>query len=139
MNFLVDLGDGNTEGPQSGVFEVIFPESRVYTYEYRNGNNREGTGTIIQTTTRYGNLILKRGVNGDLSWYQWWNMIRSGAANESRTVVIQLQNEDRTAVVLTWRFLRARPVNYKLTPLNALGHEMFMEILELAFERLEIE
>jgi hypothetical protein len=53
MNFLVDLGDGNTEGPQSGVFEVIFPESRVYTYEYRNGNNREGTGTIIQTTTRY--------------------------------------------------------------------------------------
>lgn len=139
INFLVDLGTGGVEGPEAGLAEVIFPEARVQVQEYRRGNERESTVRNLPTTTKYGNLILKRGVIGSLDWYTWWNAIRNGDRRIHRTVIVQLQNEDHTAVVLTWKFLRARPVNHQFSPLNALGTEPFMEILELAFDRLEVE
>ena len=139
MNFLVDLGTGSTEGPEDGLAEVIFPEARVQVIEYRNGNERENSSRKLQTVTKHGNLVLRRGVIGSLNWYQWWNAVRNGDHAAVRTITIQLLNEDHTAAVLTWKFLRARPVNHQFSPLNASGSEAFMEILELAFERLEME
>ena len=139
MNFLVDVGTGSSEGPEGGLAEVVFPEARIQVLEYRNGNERENAVRKLQTTTKYGNLVLRRGVIGSLNWYEWWNTVRNGDQTAVRTVNINLLNEDQTAVVLTWKFLRARPVNYQFSPLNALGSEPFVEILELAFERLEME
>jgi phage tail-like protein len=139
MNFIVDLGDGQTEGPEAGLAEIILPEARVHTYEYRNGNERANDARKIQTITRYDNLVLKRGVIGSLNWYNWWNAIRNGDQSGLRTVTISLLNEDHSEVVLTWRFQRARPVSYRFSPLIALGSDPFIESLELAFERLEME
>jgi phage tail-like protein len=138
MNFLVDVGTGNTEGPEAGLTEVVFPEARLQVTEYRNGNEKENAPRKLQTITKYGNLVLKRGVIGSLNWYQWWNDVRNGDT-ATRTLVIHLVNEDRSDVVLTWKFLRARPVNYQFSPLNALGAEPFIESLEVAFERLDME
>ena len=56
-----------------------------------------------------------------------------------RNITVRLLNEDHSAVVLTWKFLRARPASYQFSPLNALDPEVLIESLELAFERLEIE
>jgi phage tail-like protein len=56
-----------------------------------------------------------------------------------RTVVVQLLSEDRANVVLTWKFLRARPVRYKFSELRGKGDEVLIEYLELAFERMEME
>lgn len=139
MNFLVDLGTGNTEGSEAGLAEVVFPEARIQVVEYRNGNEKENQPRKLQTITTYGNLVLKRGVIGSMNWYEWWNIVRNGDNSALRTIVISLVNEDHTAVVLTWRFLRALPINYQFSPLNALGSEPFMEILEVSFERLEME
>jgi phage tail-like protein len=139
MNFLVDLGTGNSEGPEAGLAEVVFPEARVQVMEYRNGNEKETAPRKLETITRYGNLVLKRGVIGSLNWYRWWNDVRNGDQKATRTIVIHLVNEDNSAVVLTWHFLRARPINYQFSPLNALGSEPFVETLEVAFERLELE
>lgn len=139
MNFLVDLGTGNTNSPEAGLAEVVFPEARVQILEYRNGNEKETAPRKIQTITKYGNLVLKRGVIGSLNWYEWWDAVRDGNHKATRTIVINLVNEDNSEVVLTWHFLRARPVNYQFSPLNALGSEPFMETLEVAFERLEID
>jgi phage tail-like protein len=138
INFLVDLGIGNTEGPEAGLTEVVFPETRIQITEYRNGNEKEIAPRKLQVITRYGNVVLKRGVIGSLNWYQWWNDVRNGDT-ATRTVVISLLNEDQTSTVLTWKFLRARPVNYQFSPLNALGVGLFIESLEVAFERLEME
>ena len=139
MNFLVDLGTGVTDSQESGLAEVIFPEARLHLLEYRNGNEKENNPRKLQTVTRYGNLVLRRGVIGSLSWYDWWNQVRNGDQSAVRTITVQLQNEDHTAVVLAWKFLRARPVNHQFSALNALGSEPFMETLEVAFERLEME
>jgi phage tail-like protein len=84
-------------------------------------------------------VTLKRGVIGSLSLYEWINDIRNGNQNASRTVVIQLQNEDHTEVVLTWKLLRARIIKHATGPLNAKSSQVAMEEMVLAYERLEME
>ena len=138
-NFTVDIGTGETEGPESGLVEVVFPEARIQISEYRNGNDKINEPVKIHSLTHYGNLVLKRGALGSLTWYNWWNEARNGNVGIARTVVVHLLSEDRSAVVLTWKFLRAQPTNYQYSALNALVPATLIESLELAFERLELE
>ncbi len=138
-NFLVDLGTGETEGPQAGFSEVILPASVLDVIEYRSGNEKESGVRKIPGRAHYGNVVFKRGVIGSLDLYQWWNDTRNGNINSFRTVTVQLQDEEHTAVVLTWKFMRAWPVRYEFSPLEAKGKDTLIEILELAFERMEME
>ena len=139
FNFLVDLGTGQTDGPGAGFEEVWLPEIWLDVIEYRNGNDKENSVRKITGLEHCGNAVLKRGVIGSLNLYGWYNDVRNGDQNAWRTVTIQLQNEDHTAVVLTWKLLRARPVKFKCGPLNAKGNDVAIETLELACERVEME
>jgi phage tail-like protein len=138
-NFLVDLGTGETDGPKAAFCEVILPTSTIDSIEYRSGNERESEIRKIPGRARYGNVIFKRGVIGSLDLYSWWNDVRNGDIRNSRTVTVHLQNEEHTEVVLTWKFLRAWPTRYEFSPLEGKGKETLIEILELAFERMEME
>jgi len=84
-------------------------------------------------------VTMKRGVIGSLNLYQWLNQIRNGDQSALRTVTVQLQNEDHTAVVATWKLLRARIVKHTSGPFNAKGADVAMGELVLAYERLEME
>ncbi len=84
-------------------------------------------------------MTLKRGVIGSLDLYQWLDDIRNGNQNALRTVTIQLQNEDHTEIVQTWKLLRARIIKHSSGPFNAKGNDVAMEEIVLAYERLEIE
>ena len=84
-------------------------------------------------------VTLKRGIIGSLNLYQWLNQIRNGDQGALRTVVIQLQNEDHTAVVQEWKLMRARIIKHVSGPFNAKGTDVAMEELTLAYERLEME
>jgi phage tail-like protein len=137
FNFLVDLGIG--DGPEAGFSEVVFPEFALDVIEYRSGNAKENGVIKLTGLERYGNVVLKRGVAGSLNLYQWWNQARNGDYTAARNVVIHLQNEDHSAVVLTWKLLRARPVKLLYAGLRAAGQELAVEHLELAFERIEME
>ena len=74
-----------------------------------------------------------------MSLYQWLDDIRNGNQKAERPVVIQLQNEDHTAVVQTWKLFRARIIKHVSGPFNAKGTDVAMEELTLAYERLEME
>lgn len=139
FNFLVDLGTGQTEGPGAGFEDVLLPEVWLDVIEYRNGNDKANNVRKLTGLEHTGNALLKRGAIGSLNLYQWYNQVRNGDQNALRTVTIQLQNEDHTAVVLTWKLIRARPVKFSFGPLNAKGNDVVIETLELACERLEIE
>src|SRR5215208_4674811 len=102
FNFLVDLGDGTTDGVQAGFQELSNTGMEVTVAEYRNGNEKENAVRKITGMNKATDVTLKRGVIGSLNLYQWLNDIRNGNQNAMRNVVIQLQNEDHTAVVLTW-------------------------------------
>jgi phage tail-like protein len=139
FNFLVDVGTGETSGPLAGFYEVILPEAWVDVIEYRSGNFKENTLTKLTGLEHYSNLVLKRGLIGSLDLYEWWDQVRNGSQDALRTVTVQLLSEDKTEVVLAWRFLRARPVRYKFSELKGDGKDVMIEQLELAFERMEIE
>ncbi len=139
FNFLVDLGDGNTEGPDAGFAEVSGLGMQLEVIEYRNGNSRENEPMKITGLARVGDVTLRRGLIGSLTLYRWMVQIRDGDTNALRTVTIQLQNEEHTQVVQTWKLLRARIVKHVSGPFNARGGDVAMEEMVLAFERLELE
>lgn len=139
FNFLVDLGDGNTEGPEAGFAEVSGLSMEVDVIEYRNGNSRENHVMKIPGLARVGNVTLRRGVIGSLALWRWIDQLRNGDAGALRNVTIYLQNEDRSAVVQTWRLLRARIVKHTSGPFNAKGSDVATEEIVIAFERLELE
>ena len=139
LNFLVDLGTGDTDGPDAGFQEVTGLESSVDVIEYRNGNSKENAPIKLVGLNRVTDVTLRRGLLGSLSLYHWFDDVRNGGPNALRTVTITLQNEDRTAGVMTWKLLRARPVKHTSGPLNAQGTDVAIEELVLAYERLELE
>ncbi len=138
FNFLVDLGTGTTDGPEAGFQECSAIGMEVTVSEYRNGNEKENSVRKITGMNKSSDVTLKRGVIGSLNLYQWLNEIRNGNQNAYRTVVVQLQNEDHTAVVQEWKLLRARIIKYNCGPLNAKGTDVAMEEMVLAYERLEM-
>ncbi|MEY4952003.1 MAG: hypothetical protein RL299_427 [Pseudomonadota bacterium] len=139
FNFLVDLGDGNTTGADAGFQEISGIGMEVTVSEYRNGNSLENS--VMKTTglNKASDVTLKRGVIGSLNLYNWLNQIRNGDQNAMRTVTIQLQNEDHSEVVQTWKLMRARITKHTSGPLNAKGTDVAMEELVMAYERLEME
>lgn len=139
FNFLVDLGTGKTDGPEAGFQEVSGIGMEVTVSEYRNGNEKENSVRKITGLNKASDVTLKRGVIGSLNLYQWLNEIRSGDQNALRTVTIQLQSEDHTSVVQTWKLIRARVVKHTSGPFNAKGTDVAMEEMVLAYERLEME
>ena len=139
FNFLVDLGDGTTEGPQAGFQEVSGIGMKVEVIEYRNGNSQENTVMKLAGLNRVNDITLKRGIIGSLNLYAWLDQIRNGDQKAMRTVTIHLQNEDHSAIVQTWKLIRARIIKHTSGPLNAKGTDVAMEEMVLAYERLEME
>lgn len=140
FNFLVDLGDNSgTDGAQAGFQECSNIGMEVTVAEYRNGNEVENSVRKITGLNKSTDVTLKRGVIGSLNLYGWLNAIRSGKQDAIRTVTIHLQSEDHTAIVQTWKLLRARIIKHVSGPLNAKGTDVAMEELTLSYERLEME
>ena len=139
FNFLVDLGTGQTDGPQAGFQECSEIGMSVDVIEYRNGNEKENSVRKITGLNKATDVTLKRGVIGSLDLYQWLNDIRNGDQGAVRTVLVHLMNEDHTTVVQTWKLLRARIVKHVSGPFNAKASHVAMEELVLAYERLELE
>jgi phage tail-like protein len=139
FNFLVDLGNGVTDGPQAGFQELSNVGMEVTVAEYRTGNMKENSVQKISGLNKATDVTLKRGAIGSLDLYNWLDQIRNGDQAAYRTVTIQLQNEDHTQVVQTWKLLRARIIKHVGGPFNAKGTDVAMEELTLAYERLQME
>src|SRR5216684_6658833 len=137
FDFLVDLGTGNTDGPEAGFQELSGIGMEVTVSEYRTGNAKENSVMKITGMNKSTDVTMKRGVIGSLNLYNWLHQIRMGDQNAKRTVTIQLQNEDHTGIVQTWKLLRACITKHTSGPLNAKGTDVAMEELVLAYERME--
>jgi phage tail-like protein len=139
FNFLVDIGDGQTEGPAAGFQELSGIGMEVTVSEYRTGNSKENSVMKITGMNKSTDVTMKRGVIGSLNLYQWLDDIRNGNQGALRTVKVTLQNEDHSAAVVTWKLLRARIIKSTMGPFNAKGTDVAMEEMVLAYERLEME
>lgn len=138
-NYLVDLGTGDPQSVPAGFFEVVLPDGRIEAIEYRNGNERTCEPRKLPGCVSYENLVLRRGFTGSLELYQWWNDVRNGSTTAQRDITVQLLSEDRQTVAVVWRFSRAWPVRYGFEPLGTDPCGPAVEVIELAFERMELE
>src|SRR6476659_11379743 len=138
FNFLVDLGTGNTDGPDAGFAEVGPIGMSVDVIEYRNGNAKENSVQKITGLNKATDVTMKRGVIGSLSLYTWLDAIRNGDQAAYKDVTIELWDEAHTPAVQTWRLKRARITKSVWGPFSAKGTDVAMEECTLAFERLEV-
>jgi phage tail-like protein len=115
--FVVNL-DGVGTTP---VAAVVFPEARLV------------TGTDGRHTPQFGPLTLTRAAVPDSDWLDWWTKTRRAAEKTFRDVSVVLLDGDGTPAAV-WMIRKARPVAYQLSPLNAMGHDVVTETLELSIE-----
>src|ERR1700687_3811821 len=90
FNYLVDLGNGSTDGPEAGFQEISGIGMEVTVAEYRNGNEKENSVRKITGLNKSTDVTMKRGVIGSLNLYQWLDQIRNGDQKALRTVTLQL-------------------------------------------------
>lgn len=140
FNFLVDLGNGNTDGPKAGFQECSGIGMEVAVAEYRRGNDKTNNVSKIIGLNKAADVTLKRGVIGVLDLYQWLDALRNGV-NETRNVTIQLlsENINNRTPVMTWRLKNARIIKYTCGPMNAKGNDVAMEEMVLSHEYLAME
>ena len=138
FNFLVDLGTGDSESASAGFYEVILPSAEISISEYRAGNEKVSSRRKVTGLTKISDVVLKRGLSGSLDLWQWFKQTRDGDPEE-RTVIVQLLNESRSEVVMTWRLTGAKPVKYTAPSMNAKSGEVAIEELVLSVEGMEVE
>jgi len=139
FNFLVDLGTGDTESVRAGFQEVSGLNVEITMSDYRNGNEKSNRVRKIPGMYSVGDVTLKRGLIGAMDLWEWVTQLRNGAQDAGRNVTIQLQNETRDEVVMTWRLVNAKPMTYTAPTLNAQGGEVAVEELVLSCEDIFIE
>lgn len=143
FNFLVDLGNGSTDGPKAGFQECSGIGMEVAVAEYRRGNDKTNNVSKIIGLNKVSDVTLKRGIIGVLDLYEWLHALRNGTNDKTttRNVVIQLLSEDinNRTPVMTWRLTNARIIKYTCGPMNAKGNDVAMEELVLSHEYLAME
>ena len=131
---------GGAETIRAGFQEVSGLGIEATVAEYRNGNDPQNHVRKIMGVYKVTDVTLKRGIIGNLSFFQWLKETREGGQNVLDQVTIELMAEDHSGPVMTWRLLNARPTKYTGPTLNAKGGtDVAMEELVLACESLSIE
>jgi phage tail-like protein len=140
FNFRVEIDGGPDASSARAAFqEVTGLGMEITVAEYRGGNFKDNAVQKITGTYKVPDVTLKRGVLGDLdTLYNWINDVRNGSQSALRTVSIQLQSEDHTAVVQEWKLTNARPIKYTGPSLNGKGTDVAIEELVLACERIDL-
>ena len=83
-------------------------------------------------------LVLRRGFDGRLDLYRWWDQARKRQTRRGRTVTVRLLDADAHTPVVTWRFSQARPLLLSYSPLDALHGGILVETLTLGFASISL-
>ncbi len=137
FNFQISVDGIDGDGVAGGFCEVTGLGVSIETIEYRNGNDKDITVRKLPGLKKFSNITLKRGVIGDLSFWEWIKTAMNGQV-ERRSVTIRLLDESREAV-LAWRISNAWPCRYDGPSLDAKTSAVALEVLEICHEGLELE
>jgi phage tail-like protein len=139
FNFIVEI-DGVNEDGQSfrGAFsEVANLEAEITPIDYRNGNEEMRARKLVGQA-KYKAVTCKRGVIGDLRFWNWIRQGITGDASLRRDGRVILRNEAGEEV-MRWNMHRCWPSKWTGPSLNAKNSEVALETLEIQLERLEID
>ena len=129
FNFLVQI-DGVT---RAAFHECSGFNSSIDLIEHREGG--APTPLKLPGMTRFGNVILRRGVTEDRELYEWHRAAMRGEVERrsGSIVVLDRRGEEKAR----WNFFNAWPQRWEGPALNSEATEIAVETLELAVEGLE--
>jgi len=104
--------------------------------EYRNGSE-DITMRKMPGLKKFTNITLKRGITGDLAFWNWIVEGLNGTAHRTEGHILLL-NESRQEV-MRWNFKRGWPCKFTGPGLNAKNNEIAMETVEICHEGLAID
>ena len=138
FNFKVAVSDIAEDGSEvsASFTEVSGLEAQIGVIEYRNGSE-DITPRKLPGLVKYSNLVLKRGITGDLAFWRWVLSSVNGEVDR-KSMTVTLLDENRNEV-LKWTFRRAWPCRWTGPGLNASSNEVAMETIEIAHEGLRID
>lgn len=125
-------------GSRIGFTEVSGLDVETEVIEYRTGESREYSKSMIPGLLKYGTVTLKRGtMKADNEFYEWWNTVALNTV-ERRDVTISLLDEEH-APVMVWKLKNAWAKKIASTDLKADGNEIAIETIELACDSITIQ
>lgn len=138
FNFQVVIEGVSDNGrPVRGGFtEVSGLDIEITPIEYRNGAE-DITVRKLPGLKKFSNITLKRGVVGDLAFFNWMKAALNGQVLRADGVIILL-DESRQPVI-TYKFRRAWPCKWSGPQLNATTNEVAIESIEICHEGLDVE
>lgn len=138
MNFLVLIPGVSDDGRSTrGAFsEVSGLEVEITPIEYRTGAE-DITVRKLPGLRKYTNIVLKRGIIGDTTL---WNWLREAMQGQVRRVDLSiiLLNESREEA-MRWNVRRAWPCKWTGPKLNAKSNDVAIEELEICHEGIELD
>lgn len=136
-SFLMTIDGVSDDGSAaSGSFsEISGLELEISTIEYRNGSEpntvRKSAGLV-----KYTNLTCKRGVTGDLNFWNWiLKGINGSILRADGSIVLR---DEAQSEVMRWNFKRAWPCKFTGPSLNAANSETAIHTMEICHEGIEI-
>lgn len=93
---------------------------------------------ILIGAPKFSEIVLKRGVTDDLTFWSWMQSILGTKTNQRRNVNILVFNQ-AGETMQCWTLVGAVPVGWQAPSLSADGDTAAIEELTLAYEGLKVE
>jgi phage tail-like protein len=139
FNFIVEIDSVSDDGQsfQGSFMEVANLEAEIVAIDYRNGSE-EMRARKLPGLPKYKALTFKRGIIGDLRFWNWIRRAVTGdqALRSDGRVILRNEAGDE---VMRWTMHRCWPSKWTGPSLNAKNSEVALETLEMQIERLEID
>ncbi|MEZ4425145.1 MAG: phage tail protein [Gemmatimonadota bacterium] len=136
-NFLIEVQGISDGATARGSFsEITGLGVDIDVIEYRVGTE-DITVRKMPGLAKYPNLVCKRGVTGDATFWNWLLSALQGNVQRA-TVRISLLDESRQEV-MRWNLRRAWPCRWMGPDLKATGSEVAIESLELCHEGIDLD
>jgi phage tail-like protein len=110
-------------------------DAEVQVIDYRTGDE-DFVPRKLPGIKKFPNIVLKRGVIGNLDVFSWFNAAAKGAVDRREGAVIlrdELRNE-----VMRWKFIRGWACKYTGPALKGDSNAVAIEAVEIAHEGLEV-
>lgn len=134
FRFEVDLG-AELKGVAFQEISGMNVENQII--EYRKSNSPLFSMEKMPGISKYGNVILKRGVFvNDNTFWDWHREIMMNTI-QRRTVLIKLLDE-KGDVTMQWQLNNAWPTKISSTDLKSDANEVAVDTLEIAHEQLVV-
>lgn len=130
FNFRVEI-DGIALASFAEVSGLV---SETAVIEYRTGDSQ--TTRKLPGLTKYGNIVLKRGITLDLSLWQWRRSVVQGKPERRNGSIVLVDEAGKD--MLRFDFVQGWPCKWEGPTFRAGSNEVAIETLEIAHEGLEL-